>query len=441
MVRPKLEISDVSAPNLLREHYCYAEFPKLIFEDQSVPCNLPDSIWITDTTFRDGQQARPPYRLEQILKIYDLLHKIDGGGGLIRQSEFFLYSQRDREAVSACLERGYQFPEVIGWIRAKPSDLDYVSQAGLRETGILMSVSDYHVFFKLGKTRRQALEDYKAMVQLALDRHVIPRCHLEDITRADFDGFVLPLVDELLSLGQQAGVPLKIRLCDTLGLGVPYPEAALPRSVPKMMARLRSLGVPAEQLEWHGHNDFHKAAVNGAAAWLYGGCSVNCSVLGVGERTGNPPLEALLVEQAQLKGTHPLVNYACLGELAQWIQREMDFNIPQHYPLVGSNANVTCAGIHADGLAKHEEVYNAYDTDRLLNRPSRVDISDRSGTAGIAHWITRHFKIPVAKRDPRVGRLKQMIDEVYAAGRGTFISDQEMRTWVQGVFSDMDVLR
>ena len=438
MVRPKLEINDVPAPNLLREHFSYAEFPKLIFEAYSVPCDLPDSIWVTDTTFRDGQQARPPYRLEQILKIYDGLHKIDGGSGLIRQSEFFLYSQRDREAVSACLDRGYQFPEVIGWIRANPSDLDDVIRAGLKETGILMSVSDYHVFFKLGKTRRQALEDYKAMVRLALDRHVIPRCHLEDITRADFDGFVLPLVDELLNLGQQAGIPLKIRLCDTLGLGVPYPEAALPRSVPKMMARLRSLGVPAEQLEWHGHNDFHKAAVNGAAAWLYGCSSVNCSILGVGERTGNPPLEALLVEQAQLKGTHSFVDYAALAELAQWIQHEMGFNIPQHYPLVGSNANVTCAGIHADGLAKHKEIYNAYDTDRLLNRPSRVDISDRSGAAGIAHWITRHYKIPVAKRDPRVGRLKQMIDEVYASGRSTFISDQEMRTWVQGVFSDMD---
>jgi len=141
---PKLV--DVARPSLHREAFPYTEFPRVIFDKQSVNRDIPNEIWITDTTFRDGQQARPPYTPEQILRIYDLLHEIDGGTGLIRQSEFFLYSERDRKAVELCKQRGYRFPEITGWIRAVAADFKLVSQMGLSETGILTSARDYHIF-------------------------------------------------------------------------------------------------------------------------------------------------------------------------------------------------------------------------------------------------------------------------------------------------------
>ena len=109
---PKLV--DVGKPNLYREMFPYTEFPAVVFDDERVDYEISEKIWITDTTFRDGQQARPPYKPEQILRIYDLLHEIDGGTGLIRQCEFFLYSDRDREAVELCKERDYKYPEVTG---------------------------------------------------------------------------------------------------------------------------------------------------------------------------------------------------------------------------------------------------------------------------------------------------------------------------------------
>ncbi|MHC4720330.1 MAG: 2-isopropylmalate synthase, partial [Planctomycetota bacterium] len=104
------KFTDVKKPNLYRQMFPYTEFPKVVFDDRKVEYDIPDKIWITDTTFRDGQQARPPYTPEQIARIFDLLHQIDGGAGLIRQCEFFLYSKRDRKAVELCRERGYQFP-------------------------------------------------------------------------------------------------------------------------------------------------------------------------------------------------------------------------------------------------------------------------------------------------------------------------------------------
>ena len=430
--RPKL--MDVEKPNLYRQTFPYTEFPKVIFDNQSVEYDIPDNIWITDTTFRDGQQARPPYTPEQILRIYDLLHKIDGGTGLIRQCEFFLYSDRDRKAVELCKARDYKFPEITGWIRAVPADFKLVSQMGLTETGILTSASDYHIFLKLRKTRAQAMNAYLDVVKAALDNGVIPRCHLEDITRADYEGFVLPFAAELMKLAESYNKPVKIRLCDTLGFGLPWAQASLPRSVPKLIHGLRKIGIRSEWLEWHGHNDLHKVHINAATAWLYGCSAANAAIFGIGERTGNPPLEALVVEHAQLKGHTPAVDYAAITELYEYARDELGFEIPNNYPLTGKDFNVTRAGIHADGLLKNEEIYNCFDTKKLLNRPVSVAITDKTGAAGIKHWIEARYKIEIPKHDIRITKIKDRIDTEYSANRVSAISNEEMFQWSRQAF-------
>jgi isopropylmalate/homocitrate/citramalate synthase len=442
MTQKDLRLIDADQPNLYRQTFPYSEFPKVVFDHERVEYEIPEKIWITDTTFRDGQQAKPPFTPEQVLRIYDLLHEIDGGTGLIRQCEFFLYSERDRKAVELCQERGYEYPEITGWIRAVAADFKLVSQMGLKETGILTSASDYHIFLKLRKTRSQALNGYLDIVKAALDSGVRPRCHFEDITRADFEGFVLPFANELLKIGDQYNQPVKIRLCDTLGFGLPWPGVALPRSVPKLVQGLRKIGVAAEQLEWHGHNDFHKVLVDASTAWLYGCCAANAAIFGCGERTGNPPLEALVVEHAQLKGMTSGVNYAAITELAEYVRKEMHFEIPRNYPLVGRDFNVTRAGIHADGLLKNEEIYNCFDTEKLLKRSVGVAITDKTGAAGIKHWVEAHYDIQIAKHDPRIVKIKDLIDAEYAADRVSVISDDEMFAWIREAFgTDVPPLR
>lgn len=436
MAAKSYKLADVEKPNLYREAFPYTEFPRVIFDDKKVEYDIPKKIWITDTTFRDGQQARPPYTPQQILRIYDLLHEIDGGTGLIRQCEFFLYSERDREAVELCKERGYEYPEITGWIRAVASDFKLVSKMGLAETGILTSASDYHIFLKLRKTRAQAMEAYLDIVKAALDHDVIPRCHFEDITRADYEGFVLPFASALMKLSKEYKKPVKIRLCDTLGFGIPWPGVALPRSIPKLIHGLRKIGVPSKYLEWHGHNDFHKVQVDAATAWLYGASAANTAIFGCGERTGNPPLEALVVEHAQLKGITKGVNYTAITELADYARKELGLEIPTNYPLVGRDFNVTRAGIHADGLLKNEEIYNCFDTQKLLNRPVGVAITDKTGAAGIKHWVETRYEIEIPKHDPRITKIKDKIDAEYAADRVSMISDDEMFEWIREAFGD-----
>jgi len=436
MPEKSLKLVDVGKPNLYRDMFPYTQFPKVVFDNERVEYEIPDKIWITDTTFRDGQQARPPYTPEQILRIYDLLHKIDGGTGLIRQCEFFLYSERDRKAVELCKERGYKYPEITGWIRAVPADFRLVTQMGLSETGILTSASDYHIFLKLRKTRAQAMTAYLNVVKASLDSGVIPRCHFEDVTRADYEGFVLPFADALLKLSAEYDMPVKIRLCDTLGFALPWAGVALPRSVPKLINGLRKIGVSPEQLEWHGHNDLHKVQISAATAWLYGCSAANCAIFGLGERTGNPPLEALVVEHAQLKGMTEGVNYAAITELADYARKELGFNVPHNYPIVGKDFNVTRAGIHADGLLKNEEIYNCFDTKELLNRPAGVAITDKTGAAGIKHWVEARYEIEIPKHDPRITKIKDTIDAEYAADRVSTISDDEMIKWAAEAFGD-----
>ncbi|HEC79921.1 MAG TPA: hypothetical protein ENI43_01570, partial [Firmicutes bacterium] len=192
---PKREhpVDDVKEPNLLRDMFPYTEVPRIEIEDTIVPMEPAEEIWITDTTFRDGQQSRPPYSVENIVKIYDLMHELGGPNGIIRQSEFFIYTEKDREAVEKCLAKGYEYPEVTSWIRANPKDFEIVKQMGLKETGMLTSISDYHIFLKFGKTRQQVIDDFMKVVESAAEAGLKAiRCHFEDITRADFWGCVVP---------------------------------------------------------------------------------------------------------------------------------------------------------------------------------------------------------------------------------------------------------
>ncbi|MBO5089169.1 MAG: 2-isopropylmalate synthase [Lachnospiraceae bacterium] len=435
---------DVDKPNVFRNLFPYDEVPKIAFNERIVPHNMPKDIWITDTTFRDGQQSREPYTTEQIVTIYDYLHRLGGPNGLIRQSEFFLYSKKDRDAVYKCLERGYRFPEVTSWIRATKQDFELVKDIGLKETGILVSCSDYHIFYKMKKTRKQVLEQYLSVIRDCLEIGISPRCHLEDITRADIYGFVVPFCSELMKLMEEYKIPIKIRACDTMGYGVNFAGAVIPRSVQGIIYALnKHAGVPSEQLEWHGHNDFYKAVTNSTTAWLYGACGVNCSLFGIGERTGNTPLEAMIFEYAQLKGNMNGADTTVITELAEYYKKELGFDVPDQTPFVGKNFNITRAGIHADGLLKNEEIYNIFDTDKFLNRPVQVAVSNTSGLAGIAHWINTHYKLRVEdkidKSQPIVAAVKEWVDKEYDEGRVTSITDEELERVVEEQAEKLDV--
>ena len=432
----RYQLQDVAEPNLYREIYDYEHVPKVAFNLRHVPMQMPERIWMTDTTFRDGQQSVSPFTPEQILHLFKLMSRLGGPNGMVRQSEFFLYTDNDQKALHMCQDAGLRFPEITTWIRANEKDFELVKQAGVEETGVLVSCSDYHIFKKMHLTRAQAMDKYLGIVKSALDHGIRPRCHFEDITRADFYGFVVPFATALMDLSRESGIPIKIRACDTMGYGVSYPGTALPRSVQGIIYGLRHYAeVPAEQLEWHGHNDFYKVVSNAATAWLHGCSSINCSLLGIGERTGNCPLEAMAIEYQSLRGDDGGMDLTAITEIADYMEREIGLEISRRQPFVGRHFNVTRAGIHADGMLKDEEIYNIFNTAAILNRPASVAVDSRGGTASIAHWLNNYFRLTgehtIDKTDPLIVEMRRRVDELYTQGRNTVMGDEELEVMVR----------
>ena len=443
------ELQNVSQPNLLENIFPYSLPPLIKFEgkiQETIDGKTVEfdpnevktrDIHITDTTFRDGQQARPPYKKEHMVKLYEMMSRLGGPNGVIRQSEFFLYTKNDRETIDACRSLNLRFPEITGWIRANKGDFRLVKEMGLKETGMLTSSSDYHIFHKQNQTRQQAMDQYVEVVEAALEAGIRPRCHLEDITRADLPGFVFPFVQRLerLTQNQPANMKVKIRLCDTMGFGLSYPNVAEPRSIPKLIWRLRNeCGISPDRLEWHGHNDFHKVHINGASAWIYGLNALNGTLFGFGERCGNPPLEGAIIEYIGLKGSLSGINLSVITEMVQYYEKVIGTHLPTNYPFVGKDFNTTRAGIHAGGLRKFEQIYNIFDTTGLLNRPPRVSITDKSGTDGLAVWVNEFLGL---KGDERLSIMKVakiqrwVMDQYEKEGRMSSITDEELEDQVK----------
>ncbi len=427
---------NVDKPELYRDIFPYTRISRVEFDDNFLLPRPANPMFITDTTLRDGQQARPPYTVQQGAQIYNLLHNLGGKSGLIQAAEFFMYSKKDRKTIETCRAMGYRFPRITGWIRANLNDLEIARSMEFEEVGMLTSVSDYHIHLKLNKTRKEAMDDYLRVASKALEWGIMPRCHFEDITRADIYGFCIPFAQRLMELSAQSNMPVKIRLCDTMGNAVPYHGAALPRSVQRIVrAFTDEAGVPGAWLEWHGHNDYHYTLINAVTAWLYGCGGVNGALMGFGDRTGNTPIEALVINYIGLTGNDDAADTRVITDIAEFFSNELGHAIPSNYPFAGRDFNATSAGVHADGLAKNEEIYNVFDTEKLLNRPVSIIITDTSGRAGVAYWINQNLRLPegrkVSKTHPAVGHIYAQIMKAYEDGRNTSFSSQEMTALVQ----------
>ncbi len=438
----KYQCTDVETPNLYKDIFPYEELPIYTFDNIIPQPDMEHDFKISDTTLRDGQQSMRAFSTDQSVRIYEFLHEIDNGSGIIHQAEFFVYNENDRKALEKAMKLGYKFPEITTWIRANEKDFELVKSVGVKETGMLMSCSDYHIFKKLGKTRSQTMADYLKVAEAALKNGIRPRCHLEDMTRADIYGFVVPLVKNLKELCESYGVSLKVRACDTLGIANPFPNGTMPRSVCKLMNVLRSeCGLLPQQIEWHGHNDFHYSVANSVAAWMYGGGCVNSTLLGIGERCGNTPLEGMLFQYGQFKNDGNL-KLEVLNEVSEFFSKELDYHIHEKYPLMGSDFNTTKAGIHADGLLKDPEIYNSFNTKKIFSRPIVIMINQASGSAGIAGWINSYYNLSdedkLDKRDERVEKIIHWVTEQYENGRTSNITNEELRRLVEKYIPELE---
>lgn len=418
-----------------KEIYPFPGVPRVRANNPEVKYNL-EKAYLTDTTLRDGQQGSRPFTVKECEEIYELLVDL-GGNGAIQSTEVFLYTEKDRVVARNLMNYGYEYPKVIAWIRATREDANLVLNAGIDEAVVLMSISDYHIKYKFNSTRSRVTAKYLEVADYLLSHGVVVRASLEDITRADVHGAVIPFIKRLLELSEKYKVPVKIKLPDTLGLGMPFEDVPLPRSIPRLLRAIRSeTGLEPELVEFHGHNDFGLVVSNHLAAWMYGAAASNCTLLGIGERAGNCPLEVMAVHLAGIKGENS-VNLKAISRIPSLFSR-MGILIPEHYPIVGKNAFKTKAGIHADGLLKNLEVYLPFHPEEVLGIPFAVEITPYSGRSAVVMWIKRNLGVEVDKNDPRVESIYREVVQIFEKNNRVIpLSDEEMREIVKKYFTQV----
>ena len=415
--------------NSERVYYNYhGQMPPVELEPEpaTVPTADTGPRLITDTTLRDGAQDSrfALFPNEARLRYVDLLHQLDNGTGAIWAVETFIYQKRDAWVLDKLLERGYEYPQITTWIRANPKDvkeLYEVSQGRVKETGMLASSSDHHIFDKLGyRSKEEAVDKYLKPILTACEYGITPRVHLEDATRADIFGWVIPFMRTVL---EETEGRAKFRVCDTIGWGVPDPYAALPMGIPRLISTLqRETGA---ELEFHGHNDFGVATANSVAAWRYGCQKVNVAFAGLGERTGNTSLEQMIAALIRFYGD-PGFDLSVLPQMRELVEENL-IELAHNAPIIGEVFS-TQAGIHQAGVARQEEapgglIYLAY-APQLVGRDhaERHLVGGLSGSEGIVAILNEQAESRgLEARFSSMSRVvKDIYDRVQAAYDGQY---------------------
>ncbi len=410
----------------MKVYRSYDDLPKI-----KLP--LGQDVFISDSTVRDGSQmAGVVLKKRHKIVIYEYLHRMG-----VEKLEAFVFNERDRDAVRAMLDRGYEFPEVTGWARANPKDIDFVlSMDGISETGILMSVSDTHITDKMGLSGREAArEKYLDALQYAVDHGLRTRAHIEDMTRSDIEGFVLPLISDIIEIDPDCIV----RLCDTLGFGVPFIDVGEPYGIPYIVNRLREIGV--KNIESHMHDDFGLGVANTLSAFWHGANWTSVTFLGIGERAGNAELEKILLFLKQRVEGFDKYDLTCISEFSRFIEDEIGIRVPRNKALVGRNVFAHESGIHAAGVIKNPFTYEPYPPE-LIGAERQLLIGDSSGLEVIRQKVEEAMNelmhvttIVLDKNDPRLRAIQRDIQRLYdKEQRVSCISDEELRGYVEKYF-------
>lgn len=404
----------------------YDDLPKIKFP-------RGQDIFISDSTIRDGSQMPGVVMSKNHkLQVFEYLHKIG-----IEKLETFVFNHRDKEAVRSMLNRGYEFPEVTGWARANTADIDMVLEMdGIKETGILMSVSDSHIIDKMGLPDREAAEEkYLDALQYAVDHGLRTRAHIEDMTRADNHGFVFPLVEKLIEIDPNC----IIRLCDTLGMGVPFDGVDEPYGIPSMVKYLHD-EMNIKNIETHVHDDFGLGMANTMAGYWYGANWSSLTFLGIGERAGNTELEkVVLFLQERVEGFDKY-NLESVTDFARFMEREIGIRVPRNKAVVGKNIFAHESGIHTAGVIKNPFTYEAY-LPEIVGGKRLLLIGDSSGLEVLRLKVEEALnelmgvRAKVLKRDPRLKEIQNHIQRLYDQElRVSCISDEELRGYVEKYF-------
>jgi len=322
------------------------------------------SIYINDTTLRDGEQAAGVvFGLQEKVAIARFLDTIG-----VRELEVGTpaMGREESEAIRAIVDAGLS-AKLLGWNRAVRSDVEASLSCGLKRVHISIPVSDLQIQVKFQGRWLAMLERLRDVLNYARDRGLEVSVGGEDSSRAD-ETFLI----DAAQYAQEWGA-FRFRFCDTVGVLDPFATFS------KVQKLVQSLEIPVEM---HTHNDFGLATANAIAGIRAGATSVNTTVNGLGERAGNAALEEVVMALEQIHGVTTGVRTRYLLELSRFVAQTTNCPVPPWKAIVGKNSFAHESGIHTHAIAKDPNTYEPFDP-RKVGGERRLVVGKHSGRTSL----------------------------------------------------------
>jgi homocitrate synthase NifV len=304
---------------------------------------LSGRLNVCDTTLRDGEQTAGI--VFSNLEKYKIAQMLDRAGVQQIEAGIPTMGTDEKMAVRHIAHMGLN-ASILGWNRADINDINTSIDCGVDSVAISMSASDIHIDHKLKKDRQWVLDKIYEAVSYAKDHGFYISCNGEDSTRADIDFLI-----EFVKTAKEAGAD-RFRYCDTIGREQPFSTYERIR---------RIISETGMDVEMHMHDDFGMATANCIAGIHAGARFASTTVMGIGERSGNSPLEEVVMSSKHLFGIDSGIDTKQLRDLSIFVSKASGRPIEVAKPFLGSNCFAHEAGIHADGIIKDAINYEPYD--------------------------------------------------------------------------------